>query len=123
VFYDSMIAKLVAWGETRPDTIARMRRALAEYQVLGIKTTIPFFLWLTRQPEYIAGDYDTTYLDRLLTSRSESFSELDGGDEDVAAIAAGLDAYLRASTAAAGSEGTLRPGLWKQAARAEALRG
>ncbi|HEY0874636.1 MAG TPA: acetyl-CoA carboxylase biotin carboxylase subunit [Vicinamibacterales bacterium] len=122
VFYDSMIAKLVAWGATRTDAVARMRRALGEYQVLGIRTTIPFFLWLTRQPEYIAGDYDTTYLDRLLASRHESFSELDGTDEDLAAIAAGLDAYLRASAAAAKSPAA-RSGLWKQAARAEALRG
>jgi acetyl-CoA carboxylase biotin carboxylase subunit len=122
VFYDSMIAKLIAWGATRPEAVARMRRALGEYQVLGIKTTIPFFLWLTRQPEYLAGEYDTTYLDRLLASRRESFSELDGADEDVVAMAAGLDAYLRAS-AAAGNPAASRSGLWKQAARAEALRG
>jgi acetyl/propionyl-CoA carboxylase alpha subunit len=117
-----MIAKLVAWGATRAEAVARMRRALTEYQVLGIRTTIPFFLWLMRQPEYNAGDYDTTYLDRLLASRRESFSELDGTDEELAAIAAGLDAFLRANTAAAGSP-ALRSGLWKQAARAEALRG
>src|SRR3972149_5274989 len=42
-----------------------MARALREYQVLGIRTTIPFFLWLMRQPDYHAGRYDTTYLDRL----------------------------------------------------------
>src|SRR5262245_22279860 len=62
VFYDSMIARLVAWSSSRPEAIDRMARALHEYQVLGIKTTIPFFLWLMRQREYLAGDYDTTYL-------------------------------------------------------------
>jgi acetyl-CoA carboxylase biotin carboxylase subunit len=122
VFYDSMIAKLIAWGESRPDAVARMRRALTEYQVLGIKTTIPFFLWLTRQPEYTAGEYDTTYLDRLLSSRNNGFTELDAGDEDFAAIAAGLDAYLRASTAAAAGTARAHGGMWKQAARAGALR-
>jgi acetyl-CoA carboxylase biotin carboxylase subunit len=121
VFYDSMIAKLVAWGSSRPEAVARMRRALMEYQVLGIRTTIPFFLWLMRQPEYNAGEYDTTYLDRLLASRRESFNELDASDEDLAAIAAGLDAYLRAGVAAAGPGAPAR-GLWKQAARREALR-
>ena len=51
VFYDSMIAKLIAWGDDRATTaIARMSRALREYQVLGIRTTIPFFQWLMDQP-------------------------------------------------------------------------
>jgi acetyl-CoA carboxylase biotin carboxylase subunit len=122
VFYDSMIAKLIAWGGSRGEAVARMRRALGEYQVLGIRTTIPFFLWLMRQPEYAAGAYDTTYLDRLLASRRESFSELTEEDEDVAAMAAAVDAYLRASQAAGQNGGTTR-GLWKSTARAEALRG
>jgi acetyl-CoA carboxylase biotin carboxylase subunit len=122
VFYDSMIAKLVAWGAGRDEAVARMRRALAEYQVLGIKTTIPFFLWLMRQADYVAGAYDTTYLDRLLASRHESFSELTADEEDVAAIAASLDAYLRASVAAAGRNGGPVSGGWKQVGRAEALR-
>ena len=124
VFYDSMIAKLVAWGGSRTEAVARMGRALREYQVLGIKTTIPFFLWLMRQPEYHSGDYDTTYLDRLLASRRESFSELDGRDEDLATIATALDAYFRASVAAAGGQEPMSRGsLWKQAARHGALRG
>jgi acetyl-CoA carboxylase biotin carboxylase subunit len=122
VFYDSMIAKLIAWGASRGEAVARMRRALGEYQVLGIRTTIPFFLWLMRQPEYDAGEYDTNYLDKLLASRHESFSELDAHEEDAAAIAVGLDAYLRASTAAAGRDGGTSA-LWKRTARAEALRG
>jgi acetyl-CoA carboxylase biotin carboxylase subunit len=124
VFYDSMIAKLVAWGGSRDEAIARMARALTEYQVLGIRTTIPFFLWLMRQPSYAAGEYDTTYLDRLLADRrGESFSELDGGDEDIAAIAAALDAYMRA-TAQAGAQGSgSQMSGWKQGARREALRG
>jgi acetyl-CoA carboxylase biotin carboxylase subunit len=101
-----------------------MERALREYQVLGIKTTIPFFLWLMRQPEYHTGDYDTTYLDKLLASRRESFSVLDAADEDLAAIAAALDAYFRANVAAAGGHDAVSRGsLWKQSARREALRG
>ena len=75
VYYDSMIAKLIAWGGSRGEAIARMSRALREYHVLGIRTTIPFFLWLMQQPEYLEGRYDTTYLDRLLVERrGESFS-------------------------------------------------
>ena len=99
VFYDSMIAKLVAWGGSRRDAIDRMSRALREYQVLGIRTTIPFFLWLMRQPDYVAGRYDTTYLDRLLVDREGRVVQR----ADAAATRrsrrsrAALDAYLRAN--------------------------
>ncbi len=123
VFYDSMIAKLIAWGGSRGDAVDRMSRALREYEVLGIRTTIPFFLWLMRQPDYVAGRYDTTYLDRLLVERrGESFSELTSSDEEIASIATALDAYLRA-TAHAVPPGTAGGTTqWKHAARREALR-
>ena len=124
VFYDSLIAKLVAWAGSRDEAIARMARALGEYQVLGIKTTIPFFLWLMRQPSYTAGDYDTTYLDRLLAERKgQSFSELDETEEDLAAIAAAVDAYLRATAGAGMQPEGASVAPWTQAARREALRG
>ena len=55
IFYDPMISKLVAWAEDRPRAIARMRRALGEYLVTGIKTTVPFFTWLLAQPEFLDG--------------------------------------------------------------------
>src|SRR4029450_6919674 len=88
----------VTWGGSRGQAIDRMSRALREYQVLGIKTTIPFFLWLVQQPEYVAGQCDTTYLDRLLVDRKgESFNELSEVDEEVASIATALDAYFRAN--------------------------
>jgi acetyl-CoA carboxylase biotin carboxylase subunit len=122
VYYDSMIAKLVAWAGTRAEAIARMSRALAEYQVLGIRTTIPFFVWLMRQPDYRAGRYDTTYLDRLLAERrGASFSELESPDSEVVAIAAALDAFLRAEQGPAAA--APQSSQWLQAARREALRG
>jgi acetyl-CoA carboxylase biotin carboxylase subunit len=130
VFYDSMIAKLIAWAPSRPEAIHRMSRALREYQVLGIRTTIPFFLWLMRQPAYIRGEYDTTYLDRLLAEHADdspeagrrSFSDLSTREEEVVAIAAALDAFMRAS----GAQGAVSPangsGAWTRAGRREALR-
>ena len=121
MYYDSLIAKLTAWADSRPAAVARMSRALAEYQLLGIKTTIPFFLWLMRQPDYHEGRYDTTYLDRLLESRrGGSFSELSDQEQEYAAMAAALDAYLRTGSPvpAAGAPRS----LWLEAARHEALR-
>jgi acetyl/propionyl-CoA carboxylase alpha subunit len=123
VFYDSMIAKLVAWGGSRGEAIDRMSRALREYEVLGIRTTIPFFLWLMRQPDYVAGRYDTTYLDRLLVDRrGESFSELTADDEEIASIASALDAYLRVNAQSLAPGSSSSTTHWKQAARREALR-
>jgi acetyl-CoA carboxylase biotin carboxylase subunit len=120
VHYDSLIAKLVAHGASREQAIARMSRALGEYHVLGIKTTIPFFLWLMEQPDYVAGRYDTTYLDRLLEERrGESFSRFTAEEEALLAIAAGLDAFMRA-----GQVGRLGSrSRWTDAARREALGG
>ena len=125
VYYDSLIAKLVAWGDSRDMAIDRMSRALREYQVLGIRTTIPFFQWLMTRAEYREGRYDTTYLDRLLIERrGESFTEIDAAGEELLTIAAGLDAYFRAS-AATGGPATVRtgPSPWLLASRKAALRG
>jgi acetyl-CoA carboxylase, biotin carboxylase subunit len=124
VFYDSMIAKLITWGATRPQAIARMSRALGEYQVLGIRTTIPFFLWLMRQPEYLDGRYDTTYLDRLLLERrGQSFSTFTDEEAGHIAIAAAVHTYLRAAAGNGATASKQARSLWTRTARREALRG
>ena len=69
IYYDPMISKLVAWAEDRPRAIARMRRALDEYVVAGIRTTLPFFAWLLEQPDFAAGRFHTTLARRAPGSR------------------------------------------------------
>jgi acetyl-CoA carboxylase biotin carboxylase subunit len=123
VYYDSMIAKLVAWAGSRDEAIARMARALEEYRVLGIRTTIPLFAWLMRQEDYRAARYDTSWLDRAMAARETSFSELAPGDETLIAIAAAMDAYLRARAGTTAAPGAPDVSLWQRAARSEALRG
>jgi len=124
IFYDPMISKLVAWAEDRPSAIARMRRALGEYIVGGIKTTIPFFSWLLDEPDFRAGAFDTTYLDEALKRRNgRSFVALSPVVEEVAAIAAAVHALLAADSgtngAAQADGGSAR--RWKARARAESL--
>lgn len=64
-FYDSLIGKLVVWAENRENAIRRMGRALAEFEVEGIKVTIPFHRRVMAEPDYISGNIDTHFLDRF----------------------------------------------------------
>ena len=64
LYYDPMIAKLVVWGETRAEAIMRMRRALSEYRIAGIKTSIPFHLSVMKSTEFMMGHFDTGFIDR-----------------------------------------------------------
>ncbi|MCL6460895.1 acetyl-CoA carboxylase, biotin carboxylase subunit [Flavobacterium micromati] len=61
--YDSMIAKLITTAQSREEAISKMRRALDEFVIEGIKTTIPFHRQLMDEPRYIAGDYTTAFMD------------------------------------------------------------
>ncbi len=62
-YYDSMVAKLITFAPTRTDAIAKMRRALDEFIIEGIQTTIPFHRKMMDNPDFIAGEFDTKYLD------------------------------------------------------------
>ena len=124
IFYDSMISKLVAWAGTRPDAIVRLRRALDEYDIRGIKTTIPFFAWLLATEEFAAARFDTTYLDELLAARAgDPFAAPPPDAADVATIAAALRAWLAAHRGAALTGQSRQSSTpWKQAGRREGLR-
>ena len=61
--YDSMIAKLIVWGQTREEAIARMKRALDEFLIEGIKTTIPFHLKVLDHEKFVSGDFDIKFLE------------------------------------------------------------
>ncbi len=125
IFYDPMISKLAAWAPDRPAAIARMRRALTEYVVAGIKTTIPFFRWLLDQPEFVSGRFHTTYLDQVMADRGgRPFAPPDAAAEDVAAVAAAVQTLLAAESASMRPNGEATPAgrRWKSQARAEGLR-
>jgi acetyl-CoA carboxylase biotin carboxylase subunit len=64
VHYDPMISKLCTWADTRDAAIARMRRALGEYHVGGIRTNLAFHRQVMRHPAFIAGEYDTGFIER-----------------------------------------------------------
>jgi len=124
IFYDPMISKLVAWAEDRPRALARMRRALGEYVVTGIKTTVPFFTWLLAQPEFAAGRFHTAYLDEALAARSgRPFAEPSPEAIDLGAIAAAIHTATSGAAAAADGNGQARTdSRWKAEARLEGVR-
>jgi acetyl-CoA carboxylase biotin carboxylase subunit len=122
IFYDSLISKLVVWGEDRGAAIDRMRRALGEYEVVGVKTTIPFFRWMLAQPDFVDGRLDTGLVDRILAARNgEPVRPVTPEVEDIAAVAAALYHSL--------GDGKTQPAVtplsnstWVARARQEALR-
>ena len=65
-FYDSMVGKLIVWALTREEAINRARRALREYRLEGIKTTIPLHMRLLEDDAFRSGEYHTGYLEELL---------------------------------------------------------
>ena len=126
IFYDPMISKLVAWAEDRPRAIARMRRALREYVVAGIRTTVPFFTWLLDQPDFVDGRFHTTYLDEVLKARSgRPFVQPTREEEDIASVTAAVLTFMTAGASASNSsDGATEPAAsrWKAQARLEGLR-
>ncbi len=64
--YDSMIAKLIVKGKNRADAIAIGKRALNEFHIVGVKTTIPFHLYMLDNEKFVSNEYDIGYIDRLI---------------------------------------------------------
>ena len=88
IYYDPMISKLAVYGRNRTEAIDRMRRALQEYEVGGIKTTIPFFREIMEDEEFIAGKLDTGFIARFNERKIEA--ETDQQTKDLALIASVL---------------------------------
>jgi acetyl-CoA carboxylase, biotin carboxylase subunit len=93
--YDSMLAKVITWGETRRGAIQRMRGALSEYQVGGIPTDLEFLLQIIDSPEFISGQFTTTYL--------ETFQPADPAPENELERAMALAAVMYLQQRASGS--------------------
>jgi acetyl/propionyl-CoA carboxylase alpha subunit len=119
LFYDPLLAKLVVWGETRAEAILRMRRALEEYRIGGIHTTIPFHQQVMDLPRFQGGQIDTSFVDgpdgfRLSDSPSRDLAK-------VAAIAAALLEHEKGQQAVvlgmAGKDQGQASSPWKQSGR------
>jgi acetyl-CoA carboxylase biotin carboxylase subunit len=121
--YDPLLSKLIAWGNSREETIARLRRALEEYSVTGIKTNAGLFLRILSESDFLRGEIHTKWLDELLRRPNSSAplskeKEMDGAAADAAAIAAAFwqaNQWDRHSCLSPSSAD--QPSRWKQEGR------
>jgi acetyl-CoA carboxylase biotin carboxylase subunit len=120
VFYDPMLSKLIVHGENRAEAIARMRRALAEYRVEGIMTTIPFFTFIMNHPDFASANFDTGFIDRILPQLDLAHGEVDQAHIDAAIVAAAIMAFEESQSVKLPVDETSK---WREAGRAEAMRG
>ena len=94
-YYDSLIGKLICWGESRAEAILRMRRALDEYRIVGVKTNIPFHQAMMSSHRFFAGSFDTTFVEERFSMEEDTPPE----QERIAAVIATLVAHQRGQQA------------------------
>jgi acetyl/propionyl-CoA carboxylase alpha subunit len=116
IYYDPMISKLAAWGRTRGEAIDRLRRALDEYAIGGIKTTLPFFREVVRDREFIEAKLDTAFIARFNDRRVVAGRDEATREADIAIIAAAL-AYKRAAADARRVEAPVSQNRWRISGR------
>jgi acetyl-CoA carboxylase, biotin carboxylase subunit len=113
--YDALVAKIICWGRDRAEAIARMRRALGECLIAGIRTTVPFHQKVLDDPDFQAGRIDIGYCDRVLPGIAASLREA-GPDAEAAAIAAAIAATRETGDLTTPSSSTAE-GAWVIAGR------
>ncbi|MFD2516087.1 acetyl-CoA carboxylase biotin carboxylase subunit [Pontibacter locisalis] len=88
IYYDPMIAKLVTFGKDRQEAIDKMLRAIDEYQITGIETTLPFGKFVLQHEAFVSGNFDTKFIERYFTPESLKEKEDNGAEEVAVALAA-----------------------------------
>jgi acetyl-CoA carboxylase biotin carboxylase subunit len=115
VYYDPMISKLICWGRTRLEAIERMRRALREFVVKGIKTSIPFHRVVMEHPQFLEGRFDTGFIESEILAHGARLP-VDDEERQVAVMLAALAVYRRDRELATRAEPTPGKGegsAWK----------
>ena len=120
--YDPLLSKLIAWGNSREETIARLRRALDEYTITGIRTNVSLFRRILTEPEFLRGEIHTKWLDELLARPNPPAAPPRPGTEEASVIAAALWHTGRAGSAAnAAQTSSAAPSRWKSQGRRQQL--
>jgi acetyl-CoA carboxylase, biotin carboxylase subunit len=116
--YDPLLSKLIAWGNSREETISRLRRALDEYTITGIRTNVGLFRRILSEPEFLRGEIHTQWLDELLARPHPPAVPLRPGAEAAAAIAVAYWESMQSRSSSAGGQ-TAQTAFsgWKQEGR------
>src|SRR6266849_1237805 len=124
--YDPLLSKLIAWGNSREETIARLRRALEEYTITGIKTNVGLFRRILLEPDFLRGEAHTKWLDELLsrprpTTSPAGESRPASPASDAATIAAAIWQANQSDRHSLSVSSAEQPSRWKQEGRREQL--
>jgi acetyl-CoA carboxylase biotin carboxylase subunit len=116
IHYDPMISKFAVHGRDRKEAIERMRRALTEYSVGGIKTTLPFFRDVMNDEEFVSGQLDTGFIERYFERRSTEKPEVNSeAEKDLAVIAAAIATRHSFATSTSEANISSTPSRWRTA--------
>jgi len=111
IFYDPMISKLIVHGKDRTEAIEKMIRAIDDYKIVGVETTLDFCKYVMRHHAFVSGKFDTGFIKTHYTP--DDLKNDTSGYEEIAAIAASLISGAKAPAATAGIEAGVKKSQWK----------
>jgi acetyl-CoA carboxylase, biotin carboxylase subunit len=115
--YDPLLSKLIAWGNSREEAISRLRRALDEYTISGIRTNVSLFRRILSEPEFLSGEIHTKWLDQLLARPRPPAVQAAPGTEAAAAIAAAYWESIQSGNSINKQLPSETPSRWKRDGR------
>ncbi len=122
IFYDPMISKLIVWAKTREEAIRKMKRALYEYKISGVKTNIHFLAKIMRTPDFVQGKYNTQFIEKNLDFLMGA-EDCDALCEDMAIIAAFVDYHVKKESKKPTILNKIGSSPWKQFGRKQGMAG
>jgi acetyl/propionyl-CoA carboxylase alpha subunit len=113
IYYDNMIAKLIVWAETRELAIAKMKRAITEYQISGVANTLQFGYWVMENEHFINGQFDTKFIDNYFKPEDLKVAENPNLEEAMSILAAHLH-HSKGNTTAKAEQAKEESSDWYQ---------
>lgn len=86
IYYDPMLAKLIAHGKDRSEAIERLKRAIDEYEITGVQTTLTFGKWVLEHPDFLSGHFDTGFIPKYFKTDSIQLQPEDAGEKEIVAL-------------------------------------